>query len=32
MKFGSVPKFDKRSKRTLKKFDDDVTSENCDIM
>ena len=31
MKFGPVTKLDKRSKRTSKKFDDDVMSENCDI-
>ena len=32
MKVGPVTKLDKRNKTTLKKFDDDVMSENCDII
>ena len=31
MKLGTSTKFDKRNKTTLKKFDNDVMSENCDI-
>ena len=31
MKFGPVTKIDKGKKTTLKKFDDDVMSENCDV-
>ena len=31
MKFGPVTKLDKRNK-TLKKFDVDVMSENCDVI
>ena len=30
MKLGPVTKFDKRNKTTLKTFDDDIMSENCD--
>ena len=32
MKLGSVTKLDKRNKITSKKFDDDVTSANCDAI
>ena len=32
MKLGPVTKFDKRSKTTLKKFDDDVMLGNCDAI
>ena len=32
MKLGPVPKLDKRNKTTSKKFDDDVMSENCDVI
>ena len=32
MKFRSVTKLDKRNKTTSKKFDDDVISENCDVI
>ena len=32
MKLRPVIKFDKRSKTTSKKFDDDVISENCDVI
>ena len=32
MKVGQVTKLDKRNKITSKKFDDDVMSENCDII
>ena len=32
MKLGPLTKFDKRSKTTSKKFDDDVMSENCDLI
>ena len=32
MKFGSVTKLDKKNKTTSKKVDDDVISENCDII
>ena len=32
MKLGPVTKFDKRSKTTSKRFDDDVMSENWDII
>ena len=30
MKFGPVTKLDKRNNTTLKKFDNDVISTNCD--
>ena len=32
MKLGPVTKLDKRNKTTSKKFDDDVISENCDVI
>ena len=32
MKLGPVPKLDKRNKTPLKKFDDDVMSENYDVI
>ena len=32
MKLGPVTKIDKRNKTTSKKFDDDVMSENCDVI
>ena len=32
MKLGTVTKPDKRNKTTSKKFDDDVMSENCDVI
>ena len=32
MKLGPVTKFDKRSTVTLKKFDDDFMSTNCDVI
>ena len=32
MKLGSVTKIDKRNKSISKIFDDDVTSENCDVI
>ena len=32
MNLGPVTKFDKRNKTMLKKFDDDVMSENCDVI
>ena len=32
MKFGSVTKLDKKNKTTSKKVDDDVISQNCDII
>ena len=32
MKFGPVTKLDKRNKTTLIKFDDDVMSENCNLI
>ena len=32
MKLGPVTKVDKRNKTTSKKFDDDVLSENCDVI
>ena len=32
MKPGSVTKVDKKNKATSKKFDDDVMSENCDVI
>ena len=32
MKLGSATKLDKKNKKTSKKFDDDVISENCDII
>ena len=32
MKLGPVTKLDKRNKITSKKFDDDVMSENCDVI
>ena len=33
MKFGPVPKLDKKNKAaSKKKFDDDVISENCDVI
>ena len=32
MKLGPVTKLDKRNKATLKKIDDDVMSENCDVI
>ena len=32
MKLGSVTKLDKRNKTTSKKIDDDIMSENCDVI
>ena len=32
MKLGIVTKLDKRNKTTPKNFDDDVMSENCDVI
>ena len=32
MKLGPVTKLDKRNKTTSKKFDDDIMSENCDVI
>ena len=32
MNLGPVPKLDKRDKATSKKFDDDLMSENCDVI
>ena len=32
MKLGTVTKLDKRNKKTAKKFDDDLLSENCDVI
>ena len=32
MKLGQVIKLDKRNKTMLKKFDDDIMSENCDVV
>ena len=32
MKLGAVTKLDKRNKTTSKKFDNDVISENCDVI
>ena len=32
MKLGQVPKPDKRNTETLKKFDDEVMSANCDVI
>ena len=32
MKLGPETKLDKRNKTTSKKFDDDVMSENCDVI
>ena len=32
MKLGAVTKFDKRNKRTSKTFDDNVMSENCNVI
>ena len=32
MEFGPVTKRDKRNKATSKNFDDDVVSENCDVI
>ena len=32
MKFGPVPKLDRRNKKTSKKIDDDVILENCDVI
>ena len=32
MKLGQVTKLDKRNKKTSKKFDDDVMSENFDVI
>ena len=32
MKFGQATKLDKRNKTTLKKFDNDVISKNCDVI
>ena len=32
MKLGTETKIDKRNKTTSKKFDDDVMSENCDVI
>ena len=32
MKLGTVTKLDKINKTTSKKFDDDVISENCDVV
>ena len=31
MKLGPVTKLDKRNKTTSKQFDDNITSENCDV-
>ena len=31
MKLGLVTKIDKRKKATSEKFNDDITSENCDV-
>ena len=31
MKLGAITKLDKINKVTLKKFDDDAISENCDV-
>ena len=31
MKLGPVTKLDKRNTATLKKFDDDIMSGNCDV-
>ena len=32
MKLGSVTKFEKRNKAKSKKFDDNVMSENCNVI
>ena len=32
MKLGAVTRIDKRNKTTSKKIDDDVMSENCDVI
>ena len=32
MKLGPVTKLDKRNKKTLEKFEDDVKSANCDVI
>ena len=32
MKFGPVTNLDKKNKTTSKKFDDDVMSENCEVI
>ena len=32
MKLGPITKIDKRNKTTSKKFNDDVMSENCDVI
>ena len=32
MKLGAVTKLDKKNKTAPKKFDDDVMSENCDVI
>ena len=32
LKLGAVNNLDKRNKTTLKKLDDDVMSENCDVI
>ena len=32
MKFGQIPKLDKRNKSNVKKIDDDVMSANCDVI
>ena len=32
MKLRSVTTIDKKNKTTLKKFEDDVMSENCDVI
>ena len=32
MKLGPVTELDKRNKATLKKLDDDIMSENCDVI
>ena len=32
MKLGPVPNLDKRNKKTSKKFDDEVMSENCNVI
>ena len=32
MKLGPVTKLDKRNKKNLKKFDDDVMPANCDVI
>ena len=32
MKVGPVTKLNKKNKKTLKKFNDDVMSKNCDVI